>query len=260
MEAVALLVVVALVSLLITRIATVVLTVTGMPRPAARFQARLVSGVGSTTSESEFVVSHPVRRRVVMALMLVGNVGLATAVAGMLGGFARADAGESATRLFLLMAGLAAVYALSRSAVVDRHLTRLIGRILTNYTQLDVTDVGRLLHLSGPYSVGEVAVEEGAWLSGGSFKELALRDEGIVVLGVARKGGSYLGVPEAATVAAPGDTLIVYGRDEAVAQLAARSVGQQGRREHEAAVAAHRAAAEAERGDDHARPGRDREP
>ncbi len=91
MYAVALLLVVAILSLLITRAATIALTVTGMARPSARFQARsALTGVGFTTTESESVVVHPTRRRIIMALMLVGNAGLVTALAGMLAGFLRA--------------------------------------------------------------------------------------------------------------------------------------------------------------------------
>lgn len=75
-EVVSLLVVLVM-SLIITRVATVALALTGMSQPAARFQARsALTGAGFTTSESERVVNHPVRRRVIMWLMLVGNTGL----------------------------------------------------------------------------------------------------------------------------------------------------------------------------------------
>jgi len=48
-------------SILITRIATVALTLTGLSRDSARFQARSAFlGVGFTTIESESVVRHPV--------------------------------------------------------------------------------------------------------------------------------------------------------------------------------------------------------
>jgi len=67
---ISLLIVVAL-SLLITRVATVALTLTGMSREAARFQARSAfSGVGFTTRESEQVMQHPVRRRIILLLIL----------------------------------------------------------------------------------------------------------------------------------------------------------------------------------------------
>jgi len=55
-------------SLFVTRVATVALAHTGLSREAARFQARSAfTGVGFTTSESENVINHPVRRRVVMS-------------------------------------------------------------------------------------------------------------------------------------------------------------------------------------------------
>ena len=51
-------------SILVTRIAAVALRHTGLARQTARFQARSAfSGAGFTTSESEKVVNHPVRRR-----------------------------------------------------------------------------------------------------------------------------------------------------------------------------------------------------
>ena len=69
--------VVLLVSLLVARVGTVALTLTGMSREAARFQARSAFfGVGFTTGEAEAVVGHPVRRRIIMWLILLGNAGV----------------------------------------------------------------------------------------------------------------------------------------------------------------------------------------
>lgn len=233
MSAVVLLLVVAFVSLLITRVATVALTTTGMAQPVARFQARsALSGVGFTTSEAEAVVNHPVRRRIIMSLMLLGNLGLATAVAGLLGGFLRADAGASLLRAMLLVAGLATVYFVSKSDFVDRRLSRWIGRLLVRHTDLDIRDHDRLLHLSGEYSVKEIAVAPGTWLTNHTLGELRLRDEGVLVLGVTRADGSYLPVPGKETVLRGGDSLIVYGSDSAVIGLGSRPVGYQGEADH----------------------------
>ena len=78
MLAIASLLVVVLISLIVTRVATVALVSTGLSREMARFQARSAfTGTGFTTQEAESVVNHPVRRRIVMALMLAGNAGLA---------------------------------------------------------------------------------------------------------------------------------------------------------------------------------------
>ena len=226
-----------------TRVATVALVVTGMPRTAARFQARsALTGVGFTTSEAESVVNHPVRRRIVMALMLLGNLGLATGIAGVLGGFVRADASEGAVRAAILIAGLAAVYALSRSAVVDRRLSRVLGRLLSRYTDLETRDYERLLRLSGEHSIKETHVSAGSWMADRTLGELRLRDEGVLVIGVVRPDGRYVGVPDKRTRIRAGDALILYGRDASMAGLGNRPPGDAGDGQHAQAVQHHAAA------------------
>ena len=239
MYGVILLLVVAMLSLLITRIATIALTATGMSRPSARFQARsALSGVGFTTSESEAVVRHPARRRIIMTLMLLGSLGLATSVAGILGGLvSKADAGDRLTRAMVLMGGLGLIYAAATSRWVDRRLSSIIGGALARFTDLDVRDYAALLHVSGEYEVKEMLAEPGAWVTGRTLGELRLRDEGVLVLGVVRGDGAYLGVPTKHTRIEPGDTLILYGRDGLFAELTARQAGETGDQAHERAVA-----------------------
>jgi hypothetical protein len=71
-----------------------------MSRDSARFQARSAfSGSGFTTTESESVVSHPVRRRIIMLLMLLGNAGLVTMIATLLGGFVGLEQGSGVAGL-----------------------------------------------------------------------------------------------------------------------------------------------------------------
>ena len=73
------------ISLLVTRVAAVAFVHTGLSREAARFQARSAfTGVGFTTSETEEVVNHPVRRRIVAWLMLVGNIGIITVMSSLI--------------------------------------------------------------------------------------------------------------------------------------------------------------------------------
>ncbi|HVL07006.1 MAG TPA: TrkA C-terminal domain-containing protein [Acidimicrobiales bacterium] len=239
MYGVVLLLVVAFLSLLITRVATIALTATGMARPAARFQARsALSGVGFTTKESEAVVAHPARRRIIMALMLVGSVGLATSIAGILGGMVGGSpgAGDRLVRGLVLVAGLALVYFVSTSRRVDRRLSKIIGRGLARFTDLDVRDYAALLHVAGEYEVKEMLATPEAWTTGRTLGELRLRDEGVLVLGIVRADGSYLGVPDKHTGIEVGDTMILYGRDGKFVELTQRQAGAEGDRAHELAV------------------------
>jgi hypothetical protein len=248
MYAIAVLLAVAMMSLLITRIATIALTATGMARPSARFQARsALSGVGFTTTESEAVVAHPARRRIIIALMLLGSAGLATSIGGLLVGFVgTANAGDRLTRAAVLIGGLVLIYALSMSSRVDRALSTVIGGALSRFTDLEVRDYAALLHISGEYEVKELLAAEGDWITGRTLGELRLRDEGILVLGIVRPDGSYLGVPSKTTRIEAGDTVILYGRDALFAELTDRRTGPAGDRAHQEAVAAQHDVAEHE--------------
>ena len=258
MYAVVVLLVVAMLSLLITRIATIALTATGMARPSARFQARsALSGVGFTTTESEAVVAHPARRRIIMALMLLGSAGLATSIGGILVGFVgTANAGDRLTRAAVLVVGLALIYAVSMSSRVDRGLSSIIGAALARFTDLEVRDYVALLHVSGEYEVKEMLAGEHDWITGRTLGELRLRDEGILVLGIVRPDGSYLGVPSKQTRIEPGDTMILYGRDALFAELTERRKGPAGDEAHRQAVAEQHQVAEHEEEHEHGRANR----
>lgn len=223
-------------SILITRIATVALTQTGMTREASRFQARsALTGVGFTTTEAEQVVRHPVRRRIVLLLMLVGNAGFVTVISSLILTFVDVrSAGATTVRLLALFGGIAGLWALSRSIWLDRALNRLIGRALRKYTRLDTRHYSNLLHLAGEYGVSELLVERGDWMADRTLGDLKLREEGIAVLGIERrKGDTYLGAPGRETRLRPGDLLIVYGRTGVLTRLDERRKGVAGDEEHE---------------------------
>jgi len=70
-----------LMSFLIVRAAAIALMMTGMDEKRARFQAlSSFSGTGFTTKEAEFVMNHPVRRRIITCLMILGNAGIVTGI------------------------------------------------------------------------------------------------------------------------------------------------------------------------------------
>ncbi|MFP4622747.1 MAG: TrkA C-terminal domain-containing protein [Gemmatimonadota bacterium] len=227
-------------SILITRVATVALTHTGLSRQSAAFQSRSAfTGVGFTTGEAESVVGHPVRRRIIAGLMLLGNVGIVTAISSLILGFVGAGDGGSGgrTRLLILMGGVAALIVFASSQWVDRWLSAAISRALDHWTRLEVRDYEELLHLSGDYRVRELRVDEEDWMAGCTLGELRLRSEGVNVLGLEKRDGDYVGVPRGETRLEPGDTALVYGRAGAIENLDERRRGAEGDREHREAVA-----------------------
>lgn len=122
MAAVFSLIAVVTLGLLITRVAAVALTLTGMSLEHARFQARSAfTGTGFTTSEAEGVVGHPARRRIVMTLMLVSGAGAVTVLGALVLSFAGVDStGNGLFRAVIIVAALVAMLWLSRNRLVDR--------------------------------------------------------------------------------------------------------------------------------------------
>jgi K+/H+ antiporter YhaU regulatory subunit KhtT len=223
-------------SLLITRVGAVALMLTGMSRESSRFQARSAFfGVGFTTMEAEAVVSHPVRRRIIAWLILLGNAGVVSVLGTLLISF-RANTSDTLVRVVVLVAGLLLISLLAASRPVDRVLTRAIRRLLGRFSDLDVRDYSAVLELEGGYAVSELLVEEQDWVAGRRLAEITLRDEGVVVLGVHRRGGAYIGAPDGDTIVRPGDVLTVYGREERVCELDRRARGADGDAAHATAV------------------------
>jgi len=238
-------------SILITRIAAIALRHTGLARQTARFQARSAfSGAGFTTNESEKVVNHPVRRRIVLTLMLLGNAGIVTAVSSLILAFVGDGEGGGVAlwiKILLLVGGLAVLWAIASSRWAERLLSRVVDRALRRFTRLDIADYEGLLHLGGDYTIAELAVEEKGWLDGRSLRAVRPADEGVTVLGIARANGEWLGTPQADTTTQSGDSLVVYGRTEAIMALEQRRAGDDDA--HAEAVEGQRRVAAAERED-----------
>jgi len=200
-------------SMILVRVATIALSYTGLSEDVARFQAMsALSGVGFTTRESDTVVNHPVRRKVVMYLMLAGNAGIVTAMSSLVLTFVTPQSvGSAAIRLGVLVAGLAVLWIVASSRWVNARLSRAIAWALKRYTRLDVKDYSQLLHLAGDFRVVEVRVACTPWLADKTLAELPMRAHKVQVLGIRHKDGGFIGAPDGQARVLPEDILILYG-------------------------------------------------
>lgn len=224
-------------SLVITRIATTALSLTGLSWEVSKFQARSAfTGTGFTTREAERVVSHNVRRRIIMWLMVARSAGIISIIISLILSFG--NTGDDVTqliRLVWLVAGVAVLWILASSDYIERWMRRVIERALQRWTDLLVFDYAELLKLSGDYTVREINVESDDWLSEKELRECKLHEEGVLILGIYRSDGSYVGAPVLSTRIHDGDTLILYGRSKVLQNLDERRAGAEGEAEHEQA-------------------------
>ncbi len=223
-------------SLLVVRMGTVALELTGLSEDVASFQAQSAfSGVGFTTSESEYIVRHPVRRKILRILILLGSAGLTSAITTLLLTFIGKSGKDVIIRLVLIFSGIFALIVFSYSKWLNRMMNRVIERFLKKWTKLHLTDYEHLFGLSRGFTIAEFEVKRKSWLANRKLKDLKLRLEGVLILGIYRKVNrteEYLGAPWGETLILPGDRLICYGKEETIQTLAKRLKGREGAKQH----------------------------
>jgi hypothetical protein len=214
-----------LLSAVVLRIGATALRLTGVSRDLARFQAHSSFFLaGFTTRESEYVVNHPVRRRIIMALMCAGYIGVGTLVSTAVVSFVSTSDNNSWPdsgwfRLGFIIVGLLGLWLFLRTKVVNFVLEYVITWVLRRFTDLHVLDYARLLHVSHDYIIAEIRVSKEDWFEGRSLAELRLNKRELLVLGIERADSSYEGTPGGDTVLCAGDTMVVYGLRQIISEL-----------------------------------------
>lgn len=222
-------------SALITRIAAIALEHTGLSTQSARFQARSAyTGAGYSTSESENIMGHPVRRKIIFNLMLIGNAGIVTVMSSLILTFVLPNSLSSKLYgLGIICVGMVFLWWAVKSAIVDRALSKMINKMLKRYTDLDIQDYASVLHLKDDYKISEKQIDADDWMCNQTLKELDLRKEGITILGVDRKDNPYFGSPDGDFKLLADDVITIYGKSEGIKNLYKRKKGFKAEMEHQ---------------------------
>ena len=221
MYAIATFLIVALLSMLFTRLSTGALVATGMPAEMAAFQARSAfTGAGFTTTEAENVVNHPARRRVISTTMFVGNLGVPTLVVTVLLGLLAPGPGQTSTRLLVMVAGLSVVVVLAFSPPVTRYFVDLGRRASQPLIQRAVADSYEPLLALGP-DVRVVALTLVDDVPLRSVRGLQQAMPAVRVLGVRPGGrsGEFVTGPPSDVELHAGDQVVVMGHQRELDRL-----------------------------------------
>jgi hypothetical protein len=212
MYAVATFLVVAVITVAFTKVATGALMATGMPAELAAFQARSAfSGAGFTTSEAENVVNHPVRRRIIGTTMLVGSLGTPTLVVTVLVGMIAPGPGSTTQRALVTVSGLFLIVMTLMNKPMQRWLTGVGHRYIERHLVPALAEQREeLLVLSDDFAIQTVRlaapVDEVRSLRGLAH---ALPDATVLAV---RRGKDFVGQPPVDIDLLEGDELILYGR------------------------------------------------
>ena len=221
-------------SALITKIASIALIHTGLSTESAKFQARSAyTGTGLSTQETESIMNHPVRRKIIYHLMLIGNAGIVTVMSSLILTFILPETIASKLYgLLIIVVGMIFLWLAVRSTWVDRGLSRVINKMLKRYTNIEVHDFAAVLHLKDDYTIIEAKVDHDGWMCYRTLEKLNLREEGITILGVDRKGKGYFGSPSGRFEILPDDVVTIYGKSDGIQSLYNRKKDFYSQQEH----------------------------
>lgn len=220
---------IATVSWIIVQAGATALKMTGLSRSVAEFQAiSCFFGVGFTTSEAEMIVSHPMRRRIASHLIVIGNIGLTSAVGAFILTFSddqpdflsklfRTEEPVSFTiRLAAVLIGVGVIAVFFRLGIVKRVIDLIIHASLERTGAIRVMDYETVLRSNAGFSVMQVELDPCSEHIGRTLGGAKLGSSGVLVLCILRESGEQIGTPHPTTPLLVGDVLTVYGHEDAI--------------------------------------------
>lgn len=210
-------------AMLIVRLGAEALMRTGLSRDAAVFQSNSAFfGVGFTTREAELVVGHPVRRRIIRHLIIAGNVGVLSAMTSLLIAFLRNDPDGGLTdwqKALAIVGGVVMLAFIVRIRALQRVIDWTVATALAQAGSSLPADYELLLRVHHGFCISEIEVEADHWLVGQTLRQSLLHERGVLVLGITRSNGDFVGAPMAATDIQAEDVLTVYGIEDDVLRV-----------------------------------------
>jgi hypothetical protein len=213
-------------SIIVVRIGGIALELTGLSPEIASFQAQSAfSGAGFTTSEAEAMVNHPVRRRIIRILILLGGAGVTTSMATLVLTFMGETGKTVVLKGSILLLGLLVIFLLAQSKYIYNIMKKLISHALEKWTMMHVFDYEQILGFGEGYTISRVTVRPDSWLSDKKLSDLKLEQKGVLVLAIYRKVGrkeKFIGSLSGDTKIMPQDALVCYSRRD-VSEILSRN-------------------------------------
>ncbi len=224
-----------LLSAIAARIGAIALELTGLPEEQADFQSiSAFSGVGYTTKEAEYALSHPERRKIIKRLIQLGSVGVITTIAtlgvtlasskSLFYGITSAPRlrglpfNESQLLLILLTVCFYGLYKAMRRPALTRLLKEIISAALLKGRIIRPVSFHEILVNGAGYGIFQVEVSSKSPLLGQRLRGAELADRDVEILYVNRLSES-INHPSLDFEFQEGDILSVFGPAPAVRDM-----------------------------------------
>ncbi|MCK4436564.1 TrkA C-terminal domain-containing protein [bacterium] len=182
-----------------------------MDEKRARFQAlSAFSGTGFTTKEAESIVNHPIRRKIVTWLMILGNAGIVMIIVTATSSFVAGEGHQLSLNVLILLIGIYLIYKMATHKELIRRWESFIEDKLLKSPTFEEGATEDLLHLLEGNGLVRAIIKENSPLVDNSLSECKLSEKGLLVLGIER-GKKWIPTPKATETIQKSDKLVVYG-------------------------------------------------
>jgi hypothetical protein len=202
-------------ALIIVRAGAVALELTGMESEKARFQAvSAFTNTGFTTREAEEITSIPLRRHIVIVLIVLGYAGTVTVIASFATSLFRREL-ASLGEIAVIFVALFIVYRiLAWRGVTKRAADMFRGALIRKYG-LEAQSLEEMLNVGQGFGVVRARVRDDSPLIGRPLAELDLKSRKVQILSIIR-GTATISIPQGNDVLLRGDAIVCYGHREEV--------------------------------------------
>ncbi|MCK5451081.1 MAG: TrkA C-terminal domain-containing protein [Candidatus Omnitrophica bacterium] len=207
------------ISAFIVKIASVALNLTGLDEKKSFFQSlSAFTGTGFTTRDSELIVGHDIRRRIIMFLMILGNAGLVSVITTLMFSFGKGGTARVFINIIVILLSILLIIKISLNKSITRKLTKKIQEKLIKSSTFTKRPVEEILRLAEGYGIAEVTLNEGCLDIGKSLIESSFRQQEILIIAIER-GTKVFPAPHASDQLLLNDTLICYGKLENITRI-----------------------------------------
>lgn len=214
-----LLIFIVIISGVLVRMAAFALELTGMTWEDSKFQAlSAFTNAGFTTRESEQIMKHPMRRKIVTTLILLGNAGLVTAIGTFAGTFMRDDLRTGVLNVALLVGAVAGLFLLTQWQAPMNYTRKVMQRWMSDHFDFQGPKAEQLLRLGLDFQLTRIEITQGSPVAYKALRDLDLKSWRVQVLAIER-AGNFNPVPSGLNRLLPGDAIIVYGSTSGVRKV-----------------------------------------
>jgi predicted permease len=231
MGSVVVLLIIVVASLICVGAGAIALELTGMRKEKAQFQAlSAFTNTGFTTREAEEITSIPVRRKIVIVLIILGHAGTVSVIAAFATSLLQRETMQMALHMGVIIVSLYGVYRLALWRGLTTRLGKSFRRWLVKRYGFSTPSLEEMLSVAEGVGVVRLTIEEGIPLLARPLAELGLKEQKVQILSIIR-GGKVIAVPQGHDTLRVGDTVICYGDMKTAKELFAVQADRPGRHE-----------------------------